>query len=78
MARKSDTVTLEQKLATGGLIDFRREFCPWIGVGVVFGYQLVKSGEIRLTKIGRRSFVAAADATAFVESRRAASRSAAA
>lgn len=62
---KNASLTIEQKLASGGFLDFRREFCPWIGFGVVTGYKQVKAGKVKLTKIGRKSLVAAQDAIAY-------------
>ena len=46
-------------------LDFRREFCPWIGFCVVTGYKQVRAGKIKITKVGRKSVVAAQDAIAY-------------
>ncbi len=76
--KKPAALTIEQKLASGGLLDFRREFCPWIGMCAVTGYKAVKAGRLRITKVGRNSKVAASDAIAYREALREASRSASA
>jgi hypothetical protein len=68
---KPFALTVEQKLASGGFLDFRTEFCPWIGICTVTGYKEVKAGRVRLTKIGRSSKVAASDAIAYREAVRA-------
>lgn len=65
MHTKPYSLSVEQKIASGGMLDFRREFCPWIGICAVTGYKEVKSGRLRLTKIGRKSMVAVADALAY-------------
>lgn len=65
MNKKPFPLTIEQKLSSGGFLDFRREFCPWIGICAVTGYKQIKEGRLRLTKIGRKSVVAAQDAIAY-------------
>ena len=35
---KPFALTVAQKLASGGFLDFRTEFCPWIGICTVTGY----------------------------------------
>jgi hypothetical protein len=42
---KNPSLSIEQRLASGGFLDFRREFCPWIGFCVVTGYKQVKAGQ---------------------------------
>jgi hypothetical protein len=77
MPRNPSPLTIEQKLASGGFLDFRLEFCPWVGMCAVTGYKHVKAGCLKLTKIGRKSTVAAPDAIAFRDDMRAASAAAA-
>ena len=74
MPRNPLILTVEQKLSSGGFLDFRREFCPWIGICTVTGYKEVKAGRVKLTKIGRKSAVAAADAIAYRDAMRSASQ----
>jgi hypothetical protein len=76
MPRNPSPLTIEQKLASGGFLDFRLEFCPWVGMCAVTGYKQVKAGRVRLTKIGRKSVVAAQDAIAYREAMRSASSAA--
>ena len=78
MPRNPLSLTVEQKLASGGFLDFRREFCPWVGICAVTGYKHVKAGSLKLTKVGRKSTVAAPDAIAFRDDMRASSQSKAA
>jgi hypothetical protein len=63
--RKPTPLTIEQKIASGGFLDFRREFCPWVGICVVTGYKQIKARHLKLTKIGRKSVVAVPDALAY-------------
>jgi hypothetical protein len=70
MSQSPVRLTIEQKLASGGFLDFRREFCPWIGVCAVTGYKLAKAGHVKITKIGRKSTVTALDAFACREALR--------
>jgi hypothetical protein len=78
MPRNPSPLTIEQKLASGGFLDFRREFCPWVGMCAVTGYKHVKAGRLKITKIGRKSTVTAPDAIAFRDDMRAASQAEAA
>ena len=71
---KQSQLSIEQKLASGGFLDFRKEFCPWVGICAVTGYKEVNAGRLKLTKIGRKSTVAAPDALEYRDARRAASR----
>jgi hypothetical protein len=57
--------TIEQKLAAGGFLNFRHEFCLWAGICAVTAYKEAKAGRLRLAKIGRKTVVAAPDAIAF-------------
>ena len=47
------------------MLAFREEFCPWMGIGTGTAYNEVKAGRLNLTKIGRKTVVAAADALAY-------------
>jgi hypothetical protein len=67
MHKTPERLTIAEKLSAGGLLDFRREFCPWIGVSPVTAYKEVKAGRVTITKIGRKSMVAAEDAIAYRE-----------
>jgi hypothetical protein len=76
MTKTAVALTVEQKIASGGLLDFRSEFCPWIGICAGTGYKEIKEGRLKLTKLGRKSTVAAEDAIAYRDALRAASRAA--
>jgi hypothetical protein len=73
MAANSSPLSIEQKIASGGFLNFRREFCPWVGICAVTGYKEAKAGRLRLTKIGRKTTVAAQDALAYRDTVRAGS-----
>jgi hypothetical protein len=75
---KPPALTIEQKIASGGFLDFRREFCPWVGICAVTGYKEIKAGRLKITKLGRSTKVAASDAIAYRDELRAASLSIAA
>jgi hypothetical protein len=70
---KPGKLTIAEKLASGAMLDFRLEFCPWLGISHVTGYKLVEEGRAKITKIGRKSMVAAPDAIACREALRNAS-----
>ena len=57
-------LSIEQKIASGGMLHLRTEAAPWLGICPVSAYKLVKEGKLKVTKIGRRSLVAAPDAIA--------------
>jgi hypothetical protein len=57
-------VSVVEKLSSGAPLNFRREFCPWLGVGYVTGYALAKQGKLKLTKIGSKTVVMPVDAYA--------------
>jgi hypothetical protein len=73
MTTKFAPFSIEQKIASGGFLNFRREFCPWVGICAVTGYKEAKEGRLRLTKIGRKTIVAVDDAIAYRDAVRAAS-----
>ena len=68
MAKSS--MSVQDKFISNGFLDFASEFCPWLGICRVTGYRLEKHGYLRLTKIGRKTVVAAQDATACRDSLR--------
>jgi hypothetical protein len=78
MHKVPEKMTIAEKLASGALLDFRREFCPWIGVSPVTAYKLVDAGKLIITKIGRKSMIAAEDAITCRDALRQSSRSTAA
>ena len=63
-------LTVKDKLEAGGLLDLRREFCPWAGISHVHAYAEIKRGNLTISKIGKRTLVAAADAFAYRDSKR--------
>jgi hypothetical protein len=65
MARNGSPLTIAQKIAAGGFLSLRHEFCPWAGICAVTAYKEARTGRLRLTKIGRKTVVAAPDAIAF-------------
>jgi hypothetical protein len=58
-------MTVAEKLSAGGLISLRKDFCGWAGICAVSAYREVREGRLRVTKIGRKTMVAATDALAW-------------
>jgi hypothetical protein len=65
MSNPHPTLTIEQKLASGGLLSLRREFCPWAGMCAVTAYKAISEGRLKVVKVGRKTMVAGEDAIAF-------------
>jgi hypothetical protein len=63
-------LTIEQKLAAGGLIGLRTEFCPWAGICPTTAYKEIGEGRLKVVKVGRSTKVAGADAFAWRDSLR--------
>jgi len=70
----AETLSIEQKIKSGGFLKLRREFCPWVGICAGTAYKEVTAGRLRLTKVGNKTFVIAADAIEFRERLRKESR----
>lgn len=66
MKKKPDFAAIGAKIAAGGVLDFRSEYCPWIGVSPVKGYELIRDEKVKTFKMGRGRKVTAANA---IESR---------
>ena len=64
---KPPKVTIQDRLACGGMLSLRLELCPLAGVSAATAYKHVKAGHLKLTKIGRKTFVAADDAVAYLK-----------
>lgn len=68
--RKSSShcdVSIADRLASGGFLTVD-EFAGWLGISRGLVYKEKKAGRIKLTRIGKRSLVAAAAATAYRDS----------
>jgi hypothetical protein len=61
---------VEGKLATGGFLTLQDEFVWWSGICRTTVYQEAAKGHLKLTKIGRKTVVAAADALAWRDLKR--------
>ena len=59
-------VSIPDKLASGAPLRFKTEFCPWAGIGPVYGYQLVKERKLKLTRIGKTNYVTPENARACI------------
>lgn len=68
MSKKNPFPSVADKLAAGGVLDFRSEFCPWIGISAVTGYELINSGKVKTAKLGRKRVITAPNAIAFRDS----------
>jgi hypothetical protein len=65
MSKKNPLSSVAEKIAAGGVLDFRSEFCPWIGISPVTGYQLIADGKVKTSKIGRKRVITVPNAVAF-------------
>lgn len=63
-------LSVQDRLAAGGLIDMRSEFCPWANISHVTAYREIEAGNLVVSRIGKRVLVAAADALAYRDSKR--------
>ena len=68
MNKKNPFPSVAEKIAAGGVLDFRSEFCPWIGVSAVTGYALIADGKVKTAKLGRKRVITAPNAIAFRDS----------
>jgi hypothetical protein len=70
MYKNPPRLPIEQKLAAGGLLSLRREFCPWAGICAVTAYKEISEGRLKVVKIGRNTMVAGQDAIAWRDCKR--------
>jgi len=68
MSKKNPFSSVADKIAAGAVLDFRSEFCPWIGVSAVTGYELISSGRVKTAKLGRKRVITTPNALAFRDS----------
>ena len=59
-------VSIPDKLASGAPLRLKTEFCPLVGIGVVFAYQLIKEGKLKVTRIGKTNYVTPENARACI------------
>ena len=65
MKRKTSApLSIEEKIATGGFLTLRDEFRRWSGLCATTIYKEAAEGHLKLTKIGRKTVIAAPDALA--------------
>jgi predicted DNA-binding transcriptional regulator AlpA len=50
--RKTTSLTIEQKLASGGCLTIP-EFCDWAGISRVTAYKEISEGRLKTIKVGR-------------------------
>ena len=62
--RRASSIPLEQKFRTGALLSVP-EFSEWADLSIGTVYAEIRSGRLKLTKIGRAARVAAPDALAW-------------
>jgi hypothetical protein len=71
LARKTTgPLTIEEKIAAGGFLTLRDEFSRWSGLCATTIYKEAAAGHLKLTKIGRKTVIAAPDALAWRDLRR--------
>ena len=69
-AHKTSPLTIEEKLSAGGFLTLRDEFCRWSGLCATTVYKEAAEGHLKLTKIGRKTVIAAPDALAWRDRKR--------
>ena len=71
IARKTPApLSIEEKIAAGGFLTLRDEFRRLSGLCATTIYKEAAGGNLRLTKIGRKTVVAAPDAPAWRDHKR--------
>jgi hypothetical protein len=68
--RTNNSLTVAEKLAAGGLLSLRKEFCSWAWMCPVTAYKEIPEGRLKVVKIGRKTMVAAQDALAYSDALR--------
>jgi hypothetical protein len=68
--RASVRLSIEEKIATGGFLTLRDEFMRWSGLCATTIYKEAADGNLKLTKIGRKTVIAAPDALAWRDRKR--------
>jgi hypothetical protein len=66
----SDPLSIEEKIAAGGFLTLRDEFRRWSGLCPTTIYKEAAEGYLKLTKIGRKTVIAAPDALAWRDRKR--------
>jgi hypothetical protein len=67
---KNTSLPVAEKLAAGGLLSLRKEFCSWAGMCPVTAYKEISEGRLKVVKIGRKTMVAGQDAIAWRDRKR--------
>ena len=44
-------ISVVDKIASDAPLRFKDEFCPWAGISPAYGYELVKDGKLKLTRV---------------------------
>jgi excisionase family DNA binding protein len=74
--RKTTSLSIEDRIRSGGLISLSPEFCDWASISRVTAYKLIAEGQLRVVKVGRSTRVTGEDATAWRDRLRAVAESA--
>lgn len=72
--KRISSLSIAERLSAGGNLTIG-EFADWAGIGRVKAYSEISAGRLALTKIGKCSRIAAADALRWRDLMREASRS---
>jgi hypothetical protein len=62
---KTTSLSIEDRIRSGGLITLSPEFCAWASISRVTAYKLIGEGRLKVVKVGRSTKVAGADAIAW-------------
>jgi hypothetical protein len=64
--RKTTSLSIEDRIRSGGLISLSPEFCDWAGISRVTAYKEISEGRLKTIKVGRSRKVTGPDALAYV------------
>jgi len=67
--RNKPTLSIAQKLAAGGNLTID-EFAAWAGISRVTVYSEISKGNLTVSKVSKRTLIAASDARSWQEARR--------
>jgi hypothetical protein len=62
---RKTTLSIEDRIRSGGLIPLSPDFCDWASISRVTAYKLIAEGRLKVVKVGRSPKVAGEDAIAF-------------
>lgn len=70
MRNNKPKLSIAERITAGGNLSID-EFADWAGIGRVSVYRQINIGQLKVTRVGKRTFIAATDARAWQDARRA-------